>query len=109
MVALVTQALRAHYQPPLDDDTILRTARMLIVNIGRYRAILQDPQGAGEPVTIEALAQVYQEINASRKWRENRALSAAQRRMATTILRYYLELHERAVEKWPWLRQLMRY
>jgi hypothetical protein len=109
VVALVTQELCAHHLPPIDDDTILRTARTLIINIGKYRSILEDPQDEGEPVTIEALAQVYQEINASRKWRENRGLSEAQRRMATTILRYYLDLHERAVEKWPWLRTLLRY
>jgi hypothetical protein len=100
----VRQQLQDHHLPPRSDEHIIRAARTLIINLKAYAKI----QGS-ERLDPKALADIYVHINPPRRRDISRASLQAERIMAQTILQYYLDLHDRAVVKWPWIRRLLGY
>jgi hypothetical protein len=109
IVGQVTQQLQAHHLPPLSDEQIIRAARTLIINIKMYASFQPPRQVLGEQLDRKALTDVYILSNRPKRREADRKSTQARRIMAETILRYYLDLHEQAVKKWPWIRRVLGY
>ena len=109
VVEQVTQQLKSHHLPPLSDEQIIRAARTLIINLKMYVSFQSPRRVLSEQLDPKALADVYMIFNPSKRREADRESIQARRMMARTILRYYLGLHEQAVEKWPWIRRVLSY
>lgn len=109
VVEQVTQQLQVHHLPPLSDEQIIRAARALIINMKMYASSQPPRQVLGEQLDRKVLTDVYMLLNPPKRREADRQSTQSRRIMAETILQYYLDLHEQAVKKWPWIRRVLGY
>lgn len=109
VVEQVHQQLLTHRLSPMSDEYIIRAARTLIINLKTYAALQPPRQVTNGHLDPKALAEIYIQINPPSRRIAARISLQEQRIMVTTILRYYLELHGRAVAKWPWIKIILGY
>jgi hypothetical protein len=111
LVELVRKRLEEAQLPLVDDNVIIRTARGVPAWI---RSSKDDPQvllknGNLDTAVLAKRFAMFEGIRARRKYPAHPERSKALQVMASTIVTYYFDRHEQAVEKWPWRRRLLGY